>query len=71
MDIDKLLEQEPEFKTYLQELAFKMLTDQKDSHVFIGAVYSFYVSGMTTSQVQQWIKSMNIIGGENNGDFNF
>lgn len=58
VNVEKLLEQDPEFNEFVREACFVAMTaDKKQGNAFIGSLYSFWSIGMSKEQVADWIKS--------------
>jgi hypothetical protein len=58
IDFNKLMEQDPAFKTYVQEVLVAMFTADQEGHAFLASVHGFYNIGMTVEQVAQWVRNM-------------
>lgn len=58
IDYKKLMEQDPEFKKFIQEVLVEMFTADQQGHDFLASVHSFYNIGMTVEQVSQWVRNM-------------
>jgi hypothetical protein len=61
MDVDfkKLMDEDPEFKTFAQQAALAiMIADRRQAANIMGTMLSFYNMGMTADQVGEWFKNI-------------
>lgn len=58
VDVKLLIEQEPEFKQFLQETVLAVLMADNTGIEMAGAVYNFYNIGLTPQQVADWLRGM-------------
>lgn len=58
IDYKKLIEQDPQFKEFIQEVLVQMFTADQQGYDFLSSVHSFYNIGMTAEQVAQWVRNM-------------
>lgn len=58
IDYKKLMEEDPEFKKFVQTVLLEMFMSDQEGHAFLASVHSFYNIGMTVEQVSQWVRNM-------------
>lgn len=58
IDYKKLMEEDPAFKEFVQNILLEMFMSDKEGHSFLASVHSFYNIGMTQQQVAQWVRNM-------------
>lgn len=58
IDYKKLMDEDPEFKKFIQEVVVEMFLSDKGGHDFLATVHSFYNIGMSVEQVSQWARNM-------------
>lgn len=68
IDARKLIEQDEEFKKFVQEVIIDVFLYDKNARNMVGSIHSFYQIGMTPQQVAKWIKSMSQWGPEEHGE---
>lgn len=66
IDPKKLIEQDPEFATYVGKALVAIFTSNKNMLPVIGAMYGFYNMGMTSEQVEQWWRNAQLFGPTDN-----
>jgi len=58
VDYKKLVEQEPQFKDYLEQALVKLMLSTKDGQNFIKSVHSFYQIGTSLDDLSTWFNSI-------------
>jgi hypothetical protein len=68
IDMKKIVEEDPAFKAFASEVALYTLLSTQQSQAFIASLWSFYQSGMSVKQVQDWVAMMNRMNPEDNNN---